>query len=146
MNLESKQTEVNALHQKFQGAQAAILVDFKGCSCEELSEVRGELKNIGAELKIVKNTLAKRAVEELAIQGFAQKLTGPTAVVWAEDPPSAAKVVAKFSKELESFEIKGGFVEKSLVEEADVVALSNLPSKEALQAQLLALINAPATQ
>jgi large subunit ribosomal protein L10 len=147
MNLQEKQDVVGELNAKFGGSMATFLVDYQGCSCEELTGLRRELEPAGAEFLVIKNTLAKRAVESTDSAELSGKFVGPTAVVWSkEDPVTPAKVLSKFAKDKESFEIKGGVVEGSLVGVAEIEDLASLPSKEEIQAKLLALINAPATR
>ena len=146
MNLEKKESEVAYISEQFAKAQAAFLVDYKGCSCSELTELRAELRKSGSRLKVLKNTLSKRALGETSITALGEHFIGPTAVVWTDEPPVAAKVVSKFAQDNESFELKAGVVDGEVIAPAEVDTLAKLPSKEELIAKLLSLINAPATR
>jgi large subunit ribosomal protein L10 len=94
---------------------------------------------------VVKNTLARRAVEETPAKKMQELFQGPSTVIWADaDPVTPAKILAEFAKDNEKFVIKGAFVDGDLIKADGVEALSKLPSKEELIAKLLSLINAPA--
>jgi len=146
MNLAEKETLVAGYEKFVKADSAAFLVDFTGTTCEDLTGVRRKLKGAGAQLVVAKNTLVKRAIKDTPADGLKVYLKGPTAVIWATDPVEPAKILTDFAKDKESFKVKGGYVDGSVVDAKGVEALAKLPSKQQLQAQLLALINAPATQ
>ena len=147
MNSQEKIQAVETLNARFSESIAAFVVNYKGCSCEQLTSLRKELQPSGAKFAVVKNTLAKRAITDTPAESLDEVFVGPTAVVWSkEDPVTPAKVLSKFSEEQESFEIKAGVVEGSLVDTKGIEALASMPSKEELYAKLLSLINAPATR
>ena len=147
MNLQQKEQAVSQLNAQFTAAAASYLVDYQGCSCAELTQLRSDLRPTGAKFAVVKNTLAKRAVAETSAAGLEEVLQGPTAVVWSEsDPVTPAKILTKFAKDKESFSIKAGVVDGRVVDLAEIETLAKLPSREELFAKLLAVINAPATQ
>lgn len=147
MNLAEKQEAVEVLSKAFSSAQAAFLVDFTGITCEDLTGLRRKLKPTGGSLKVVKNTLARRALSEGDYSSLSDLLVGQTALIWSEsDPVGSAKIVQAFAKEKEKFAVKGGVVDGAVVSAKDVEALASMPSKEQLLGKLLALINAPATR
>lgn len=147
MNFQEKEQLVGEVGEYFASSGAAYLVNFEGCSCQSLTELRSELRPSGAKFAIVKNTLIKRAVAGTDAEGIGEGLVGPTAVVWAgEDPVAPAKVISKFAKAQDSFSIKSGLIDGKVIDAAGVGQLAELPSKEELLSKLLALINAPATQ
>ena len=148
MSHVEKEAIVDSLKTKFAGAPASFLVDYQGCTCEELTQLRKELRTSGSSFHVIKNKLAKRAIAESDAQGLDEFLVGPTAVVWSDtDPVSPAKALTNFAKEQEEkFTIKAAFVDGSVVDESQVKALASMPSKEELYAKLLSLFNAPATQ
>lgn len=146
MNPQNEQI-VSSLKESFQGAGASFIVDYQGCSCEDLTSLRKKLRPTGSRFAVVKNTLTRRAIDGTDAAGLEEFLTGPTAVVWSEDDPvSPAKVLSDFAKGQESFTVKAGFVDGAVVGEDQVKALASMPSKEELYAKLLSLINAPATR
>lgn len=146
MNIQQKEGVVASIAEQLRVTQAAFLVDYKGTSCADLSGVRKQLRRAGASFVVTKNTLVKRAIQDTKAEGLSSYLKGPTAVVWAEDPVEPAKILTEFAKDKDSFTVKGAYVDGSVVSAQDVEALAKMPSKAELQARLLALINAPATQ
>ena len=147
MTPHEKQQAVKEIGELFSGAPAAFLVDYKGCDCEALNELRSNLRASGSRFAVVKNTLAKRAVEGTAVAEIEKHFTGPTGVVWAgDDPVSPAKVVAEFAKAQETFSLKAGVVDGATVGPSEIENLATLPTKDELVAKLLALMNAPAVK
>lgn len=147
MNLQEKQNLVTDLQERFQAAEAAFVVSTVGCTCAEVTGLRRELRAGGANLAVIKNTLAERAVKGTDAEVLSSLFKGPVAVIWSKtDAVSSAKVLAKFAKSLEKLQIKGGLVDGQLIPAAEVDALASLPSREELLAKLLSLINAPATR
>ncbi len=147
MERAQKESAVDEIGKEFAASGAAYLVDYKGCSCDELTSLRNDLREAGAKFSVVKNTLTKRAISDTPVSGLDTFLTGPTAVVWAgEDPVGPAKVIAKAAKDIESFDIKGGAFEGEIIEVGAIQELATLPSKEELYAKLLGLLIAPATR
>ncbi|MCL4143515.1 UNVERIFIED_CONTAM: hypothetical protein GTU68_024239 [Idotea baltica] len=147
MNLQDKEQLVGQVSQSFSDAAATFIVDYRGCSCQALTELRKELRPSGATFSVVKNTLIRRAIEGTDVTGLDSVLKGPTAVVWTgEDPVAPAKVISKFAKAQESFSIKAGIVDGKVVDASGIAGLAELPSREELFSKLLSLINAPATK
>lgn len=147
MDSQEKEQVVAELNQRFVQAGAAFLVKYQGCTCQELTGLRNDLKPAGAKFAVVKNTLASRAVKGTEAEVLADLFDGPTGVVWAgEDPIVSAKAVSTFAKGKEHFAIAGGVFEGKLLNGEDVQALAALPGKNELIANLLSLINAPATR
>lgn len=145
MNIQEKKQSVAELSVKFKNSQAAYLVEYKGCTCSELTSLRRELRASGADFAVVKNTLARKASSDTGAKVLADLFKGPIAVIWAnKDPVLPAKIVTNFAKAKECFIVKGGSFEGQVLSPQDVEAMSKLPSKEELWAKLLSLINAPA--
>lgn len=145
--LAQKEQLISKLNQNFTGAQASFLINYQGCTCADISGLKRKLKPMGADIAVIKNTMASRAVGGTSMEKLQNLMTGPTAVVWAnEDIVAPAKILKDFGKDRESFKIKGGFVDGQVVDGAAIGALAELPSKEQLLSTLLALINAPATR
>ena len=146
-NIAAKESEVAVLSEAFKGASAAFVIGYQGTKCEALKGLRRKLGPSGSRLAVVKNSLASRAVVGTAAADLENLFVGPTAVIWAKgDPVSSAKLISDFAKEAETFKVKGGVVHGSTVSAKDIDALAKLPSREELLGNLLALINAPATQ
>lgn len=147
MNLEQKKSEVTEIQNGFAAAKSAILVDYAKVKCAELVSLRRKLEPVGGEFRVVKNTLAKRALSNVGISALDDKLKGQTAVIWSKsDPVSSAKIVSEFQKTNETFIVKAGLLDGKVLTPANVKDLASMPSKEELLSKLLSLINAPATR
>ena len=123
---------------------ALIFTDYRGLTVKSLARVRRQLKTVGAEYHVVKNTLFRRAFGEKSNELPEEFLTGPTAIAFVEkDEAACAKTIAGFMKEHPELRFKGGYLSGRVLFEQDVIALSKLPSKDELVAQVLSLIDAP---
>lgn len=145
--LQVKVEAVECLHGLFLKNQTAYLLDFKKCKCKDLTSLRRGLMSSGARLSIVKNKLAKRAVVGTSAVVLSDMFVGPTAIVWSEsDPVTPAKVLSSFLKDREDLRLKGGVVDGKVVGPDGLASIASMPSKEQVQANLLAQVNAPAVQ
>ena len=148
MRREEKTELVAELGERLRAAKVALLARYQGLTVAQTNQFRRELRSAGGECKVAKNTLAKRALAGTPYQASERWLDGQTALVFGYDDPIAiAKIVAKWAEtETEKFWIKGGVFEGEVLEPKAVVALSKTPSKEALRARLLGVLQAPAGQ
>jgi large subunit ribosomal protein L10 len=154
MSRATKEEEIQALTGAWQTSQLAICADYRGLTVAEITELRNQLREVGATAKVVKNTLAKISAEKALdeadsdeVKKLVDVFQGPSFLVFAnDDVVSPAKVLAKFSKDKEVFEVKGGWFEGNYLDQAGVVQVSNMPSREELLAKILYLLSAPATQ
>ncbi|SHK31504.1 large subunit ribosomal protein L10 [Anaerobranca californiensis DSM 14826] len=143
---EEKALVVAELKEKFGSAQAAIITDYRGLDVARVTKLRAKLREAGVEYKVIKNTLAKLAVQDTELSELQQHLQGPTAVAFSyNDPVAAAKIISEFAKDNKELEIKAGILEGKVIDLAGVKALADLPSREVLIAQVLAGIQAPIT-
>lgn len=143
MKREDKARVIEELTEKLRGT-SVLLVDFKGMNVAQSTQLRARSRAAGVDFVVAKNTLAQRAANQAGIKGLDEFLVGPTALAFSDDPVASAKLLAEFSDEVEAFELKGGILEGGRVMGSeDVVALSKLPSREQLLAQLLGAIQAP---
>jgi large subunit ribosomal protein L10 len=141
-----KQAEVQNLADKFQRSVALFVTDYKGMNVEQVTTVRKTLasqKDI--EMKVVKNTLARRAIESQPYSSaLAEHLTGTNAIIFAfKDPSGPAKSLVKFAEEFEHLSIKGGVLKGTMMTEAQIKSLAALPSREQLIAKVMGSLNAP---
>ncbi len=141
--LLEKQEAVAALKAKFDSAVAGVLVDYKGINVADDTKLRKELREAGVEYSVYKNSVVRFAVADSRFADFTKHLDGTTAVALTEgDMTAPARIIAKYAKEnKEGFNIKAGFVEEELLDEAGVQNLANIPSKEVLIAQVLGGLN-----
>jgi large subunit ribosomal protein L10 len=131
----------------FERAQAAVLADYRGLTVHQMGALRKKLSERGVALKVIKNTLIKRAADEAGIEGLDPFLNGPTAVAFSyDDPVSAAKMMAEAVREFRRIEIKAGVLGKTAVDATGVRSLADLPSREVLIGRLAGTLNAPIQQ
>ena len=145
---KQRKTELVAEYiEQLEQSQGIILTDYRGLSVNDISEIRRAMRPIGGKFQIVKNRLMMLALEEVGISLPEEWLIGPTAIGFCHDEvPPVAKSLTNAAKELETLHIKGGMLDRSVIEAAQVRAIANLPSRETLFAQALGTISAPATQ
>jgi large subunit ribosomal protein L10 len=148
MNRTEKQTLIEDLHQEFGKSPHAILVDFRGLSVPAVTEFRRKVRHSGSRYRVVKNSLALRAIKDTPLEGLAHKFENTTGVAYTgTDPVTLAKVLVDFAKDHPSLVVKGGVVSGSQMLDAEgVKALSAMPSLTELRAKLLGLLMAPASQ
>lgn len=139
-----KQKQVAELAEKLERAQAVVLVDFRGMSVGESSELRNRLRQHGVEFKVVKNTLAQRAAEQVGLEGVEGVFVGPTAMAFAyDDPVAPAKELTRFHKEAGKPQIKGGILGGRFVGQDEVDRLAALPGREELIGRVVGGAAAP---
>ena len=135
--LNKKKEEVKALAEEMKNSKLILLTDYRGINVVDDTTLRRDLRGAGATYKIIKNNITKRALEECGITGLEDKLEGPTAVVMSsEDYLEPSKVIYKFSKENEYYEIKGGVIDGKVMTAEEIITLAKLPSRETLLSML----------
>ena len=138
LKFKEKEIIVEDLREKFSRSETVIMTQFSGLDVADANKLRKKLRESGAEFKVSKNTLFKRAIHGTPAEVLLDQFSGPNAVAFAyEDPVSMAKVIAEFAKESEVLEIRGGVLNGKLIDVAQIHALSELPSREVLLAKLL---------
>lgn len=146
MNRDEKSAIVAELNDSFNRAKFAVVADYCGLKVSELQQIRVELRGCDSEIRIAKNTLLKKAVENTGSGLLKDDFSGTTAVIIAySDPVGPAKVIAKFADDHEKFKIRSAFFEGEKLDAAKIVALSKLPTKDVLLGQLLSVMNAVPT-
>lgn len=125
-----------------EGVPAVWAVDYRGLTVKEIQELRGAIREAGATMKVYKNTLMHIALADLELPSMDEILEGPSAFVFSgEDVAASAKAVKEFAKKNANLEIKGGIMEGSFLDAAQVEAIASLPSREQLMAQIAGLIS-----
>jgi large subunit ribosomal protein L10 len=143
----SKTEELQELERAFRGTESAILVDYKGLKVPEVTELRRQVRRAKASYKVVKNTLARRALTGTAFEPLSEFFAGTTAVAYAgDDPVALAKVLTTFAKTAPSLKIKAAMVQGRAIKAAEVAELAALPGKPELYAKLLYVLQAPMVQ
>ena len=147
MPTQEKIEAVEDLKQRLAGVKTVLLTEYRGLTVQQISELRKQLRAVSAECKVVKNRLAKIAISASELEVLKPELTGPVALVVSKDDPVAvAKAVSTFARTNQALTIKGGYVDGQLMPPDALKALAELPSKEALRAQLVGAISGPLTQ
>ena len=142
-----KTEELQQLESSFKGTESAILVDYRGLKVPEVTELRRQVRGAKATYKVVKNTLAKRALKGTTFEALESYFEGTTAVAYAgEDPVALAKVLTTFAKTTPALQIKAAVVQGRAIKPAEVADLASLPGKPELYAKLLFLLQAPMVQ
>jgi large subunit ribosomal protein L10 len=143
----SKEEELQDLESSFSGTESAILVDFKGLKVPEVTELRRQVRGAKGRYKVVKNTLARRALKGTSFESLTEFFSGTTAVAYAgEDPIALAKVLTTFAKAAPALQIKAAVVQGRSLQVGEVTELATMPGKPELYAKLLFLLQAPMVQ
>ena len=142
-----KAAELDELESAFKGAESAILVDYKGMNVPQVTELRRQLRGAKATYRVVKNTLARRALKGTRFESLEQHFEGTTAVAYTStDPVALAKTLTTFVKTAPALSIKVALVQGRAVQPAEVTELASLPGKPELYAKLLFVLQAPMVQ
>ena len=144
--LEAKKAQVAETAEILKNAQTGILVDYRGLTVAEDTELRNELRKAEVQYFVIKNTLLGLATKEAGLDGLDEALHGPTAIaVSAEDPVAPAKVIADYAKKNDKLEIKAGFMDGAAMSLDEIKKLAATPNMETLIAKMMGSLNAPAS-
>jgi large subunit ribosomal protein L10 len=147
MDRAQKQDQIEALKGVFDGAGAVVVTHYMGLTVAEMTDLRLRLRKEGAAIKVVKNTLALKALDGKLGDTGSALFTGPVAIAYGPDAVSAAKIAVQYAKENDKLKIVGGVLDQTnVLDEAGVRALATLPSLDELRGKLIGLIQAPATK
>lgn len=142
--IEHKKQVVSEIAEKFRDSKSTILVDYRGLDVAAVTELRSQLREAGVEFKVYKNSMTRRATDELELSGLNDVLAGPTAIAFSKDDVVApAKILNNFAKDHEALEIKGGVIEGSVATLEQIKDLAALPNYEGLLSMLLSVLQAP---
>ncbi|MDR3390097.1 MAG: 50S ribosomal protein L10 [Sulfuriferula sp.] len=146
LNLEEKKAVVAELGEELVGAQTIVVAEYRGMTVVGMTGLRAKARANGVYLRVLKNTLVRRAVSGTAFEGLAEQLVGPLLYGISKDPVAAAKVLADFAKTNDKLVIKAGAMPNFVMNAKDVANLANMPSREELLAKLMGTMQAPVTQ
>ena len=142
-----KELELQQLESAFKGSDSAIVLDYKGLTVPQVTDLRRQIRAAKGSYKVVKNTIAKRALKGTSFAPLEKYFEGTTAVAYtAKDPVALAKTLTTFAKTAPTLQIKAGVVQGKAIRPADVTDLAALPGKPELYARLLGTLNAPMVQ
>jgi large subunit ribosomal protein L10 len=143
LNLEQKKAVVDEVSEQVSKAQAIIVAEYRGLQVGEMTELRAQARKSGVYLRVLKNTLVRRAVDGTPFSGLANEMVGPLVFGMSSDPVSAAKVLSEFAKANDKFIIKAGAMPNQVMDATSIQALASLPSREELLSKLLGTMQAP---
>lgn len=142
--IQKKEQLVNEIAEKFRASQSTILVDYRGLSVAEITELRAQLREANVDFKVYKNTMTRRATAAAELTDLDENLVGPTAIAFSnEDVVAPAKVLNNFAKTHDALEIKGGVIEGKVASLDQIKELADLPNYEGLLSMLLSVLQAP---
>jgi large subunit ribosomal protein L10 len=143
LNLNDKKAIVKEVNAQLASAQTVVLAEYRGIRVGDMTQLRAKAREAGVYLRVLKNTLARRAVDGTVFSSLASEMTGPLIYALSVDAVAAAKVIQDFARGNESLVIRGGSFAGKVLDKAGVTALANIPSREALLSQLLGVMQAP---
>ena len=143
LNIEGKKEVVAEVSERLKNAQAVVLAEYRGLPVEDITVLRSKARASGVYLRVLKNTLARRAVKGTPFEKLADQMVGPLAYGIGTDPVAVAKVLNDFAKGNEKFVITGGAMPGQVMSPKEIAALAALPSRQELIAKLLGTMQAP---
>lgn len=146
LNLEEKKAVVAEVSEQVSKAQSIIIAEYRGLEVGNMTQLRAQARKSGVYLRVLKNTLVRRAVDGTPFSGLASHMVGPLVFGISTDPVAAAKVLNDFAKNNDKFVIKGGALPNQVMDANGIKALATLPSREELLAKLLGTMQAPVAQ
>ena len=146
MDRAEKKEAVTTLHDVFSKAGVVVVARYSGLTVAQLQSLRKQAREVGANVQVAKNRLAKIALEGTDVASIAALLKGPTLIAYSDDPVAAPKVATAFAKDFEKFVILGGAMGATALNPDGVKSLATMPSLDELRAKLVGLISAPATK
>ena len=142
--VELKQPIVDEISANIKDAQSVVVVDYRGLTVEQDTQLRKNLREAGVTYKVYKNTFMTRAFKDTAFEGLTQYLEGPSAVaISTEDATAPARVLAEFAKKANKLEIKAGVVEGTVYDAQGMAAIASIPSRDVLVSRLLGSLQSP---
>lgn len=142
--IDKKKQVVQEITDQFRDSQTTVVVDYRGLNVAEVTQLRKDLREAGVDYKVYKNTMTRRAIANVELEGLGDTLVGPTAVAFSKDDAVApAKIIHNFAKEHEALEIKGGVIDGQVATVEQIKELAQLPSYEGLLSMLLSVLQAP---
>ena len=147
MPTQEKVAAVEDLKARLTGVKTVVLTEYRGLTVQQLSDLRKQLRAVSAEYRVVKNRLARRALASSELEGLGGHLTGPTGLIISkQDPVAVAKALHTFARANQALAIKAGFVEGQMLPPAELKALADLPSRDALRSRLVGAIQSAMAQ
>lgn len=146
LNRQEKTVVIEEVAAQLANAQSVVIAEYRGLDVASITELRKKARESGVYLRVLRNTLARRAIAGTAFDGLADQLVGPLIYGISTDPVGAAKVMSDFAKQNDNLVLKAGSLPNSLLDQEGIKALASMPSREELLGKLLGTMQAPITQ
>lgn len=141
--LESKKLVVAEITEKLKSSASSVVVEYRGLTVAEVTELRRELRKEGIEIKVYKNSYAQRAAADLGYEALNEALTGPNAIAFGNDAVAPSRILAKFAKKHKALVLKGALVEGKVVGVDTVTTLATLPNRDGMISMILGMFQSP---
>ena len=146
MNKEQKKNYISEMATQFENSKAVMVTHYQGLTMPQLDELRAKMREKGIVFKITKNRITKLALEKTKCKDLSNLFTGPTAVAFGEDAILSARILSKFAKENENLKLIGGIMDSEVLDQAAVQNVANLPTLDEARANIIGILNAPASK
>ena len=146
MNKEQKKSYITKMSAQFENSKAIIVTHYQGLTMNQLDDLRAKMREHGIIFKITKNRITKLAIEKTKCKDLSNLFTGPTAVAFGEDAIMSARILSKFSKDNESLKLIGGIMDNEILDPAGVQNVATLPTLDEARANIVGILNAPASK
>ena len=146
MNKEKKQTYITEMTSQFEKSEAVIVAHYQGLTVNQLDDLREKMREHGIIFKITKNRITKLALEKTRCKELSDLFTGPTAVAFGEDAIMSARILSKFAKDNNNLKLIGGIMDNEVLDQAGVQNVASLPTLDEARANIVGILNAPASK
>ena len=146
MTKEQKKVYIDEITKQFENSKAVMVTHYQGLTMPQIDELRSKMREHGIIFKITKNRITKLALEKTRCKDLADLFTGPTAVAFGEDAIISARILSKFAKDNENLKLIGGIMENEVLDQAGVQNVATLPTLDEARANIVGILNAPASK
>jgi len=146
MTKEQKKVYIDEISKQFENSKAVMVTHYQGLTMPQIDELRSKMREHGIIFKITKNRITKLALEKTRCKDLADLFTGPTAVAFGEDAIISARILSKFAKDNENLKLIGGIMENEVLDQAGVQNVATLPTLDEARANIVGILNAPASK
>ena len=146
MTKEQKKVYIDEMSKQFENSKAVMVTHYQGLTMPQIDELRSKMREHGIIFKITKNRITKLALEKTRCKDLAGLFTGPTAVAFGEDAIISARILSKFAKDNENLKLIGGIMENEVLDQAGVQNVATLPTLDEARANIVGILNAPASK
>ncbi len=146
INKEQKKNYITDMASQFENSKAVMITHYQGLTMPQLDELRAKMRDHGIVFKITKNRITKLALEKTKCKGLSDLFSGPTAVAFGEDAIMSARILSKFAKDNENLKLIGGIMDNEILDQAGIQNIANLPTLDEARANIVGILNAPASK